>query len=197
MRKNKHMNIILTFLMFVLMIQNVIAATPIDINKSTVEWLGTKVTGQHNGTLSLKEGSVNSERGAFKGGRFVFDMNSIKVLDIDDEKWNLKLENHLKSEDFFGVEKHPLAVFEIISATPQKGSNNYEIKGDLAIKGITHVVTFNAQVDIHGSASHAWGKITVDRTLYDIRYKSGKFFENLGDKTIYDDFIITFNVVTQ
>jgi len=197
MRKNKHMNIILTFLMFVLMIQNVIAATPIDINKSTVEWLGTKVTGQHNGTLSLKEGSVNSERGAFKGGRFVFDMNSIKVLDIDDEKWNLKLENHLKSEDFFGVEKHPLAVFEIISATPQKGSNNYEIKGDLTIKSITHVVTFIAQVNINDSGSHARGKITVDRTLYDIRYKSGKFFEKLGDKTIHDEFIITFDVVTQ
>jgi len=172
-------------------------ATPIDINKSTIEWFGTKVAGQHNGALSLKDGSVNIERGTFTGGRFVFDMSSIKVLDIKDEKWNLKLENHLKSEDFFGVEKHPLAVFEIISATPQKGSDSYEIKGDLIIKGITHVVTFIAQVDINDSGSHARGKITVDRTLYDIRYKSGKFFENLGDKTIHDEFIITFDVVTQ
>ncbi len=177
------------------------ANTAIDVSQSRVEWLGKKVTGQHNGILQLKEASIDIQKQVLVGGRFVFDMTSIKVLDIKDPKWNNKLEKHLKSDDFFAVDTFPSAVFEISSSlslrNTEPGEDNYEIKGDLTIKGITHVVSFKAQVDIQREKSSASGMIIVDRTLYDIRYKSGKFFENLEDKAIYDDFEITFHVVTK
>ncbi|MCF7827163.1 MAG: YceI family protein [Candidatus Marinimicrobia bacterium] len=181
--------------------QPIKANTPIDVNKSSVEWLAKKVTGQHNGSLMLKEASVDIQKQTLVGGRFVFDMSTIKVLDIEEGKWNTKLLDHLKSDDFFSVDKFPLAVFEISSATalknPKPGAANYDIKGDLTIKGITHAVSFQARVDIQANQSMASGEIIVDRTLYDIRYRSGKFFEELGDKTIYDDFTISFDVITK
>jgi len=192
--------IIFTALLF-MVAQPVKANTPIDVNKSSVEWLAKKVTGQHNGSLQIKEAFVDIQKQTLVGGRFVFDMSSIKVLDLEEGKWNTKLLDHLQSDDFFSVDKYPLAVLEISSATalknPKPGAVNYDIKGDLTIKGITHTVSFQARVDIQANQSMASGEIIVDRTLYDIRYKSGKFFEGLGDKTIYDDFTISFKVLTK
>jgi len=177
------------------------AATPIDLTKSQVEWLGKKVTGQHNGTLELKDGQVDIQKDMLKGGRFVFDMTSIKVLDLKEEKWRTKLENHLKNDDFFAADKFPEAIFEISKATRIKNvapeAPNYRITGDLAIKGITHVVEFDARVDIGPKTSRAQGEIIVDRTRYGISYKSGKFFENIGNQAIYDDFTVSFDVVTR
>ena len=94
-----------------------------------------------------------------------------------------KLEGHLKSDDFFGVETHPTAklVFTDVKAS---GKNSYEVTGDLTIKGITKPVTFD--VSVYGSKATATMK--VDRSLYDVKYGSGAFFDNLGDKTIYDEF---------
>jgi len=187
--------------LIIMLSHTAIAGTSIDVDNSQIEWLGKKVTGQHNGSLNLKNGEVYIEKGALTGGRFVFDMTSIKVLDIKDPKWNSKLEKHLKNDDFFATDKHPKAVFEFKEATPLKNANaeapNYAIAGDLTIKGITHVVKFQARVDIDKKQSRAQGEIIVDRTLYGIKYKSGKFFEDIGDRAIYDDFQITFNVVTQ
>lgn len=178
-----------------------LASTPVDVNQSTVLWFGKKVTGAHDGSLQLKEATVDIEDTLLKGGRFVFDMTSIKVLDIKDERWNKKLENHLKNEDFFAVDEFPEAVFEISQVKPletlEADARNYDVKGDLTIKGITHVVRFQAQVDIRKKQSRARGEIIVDRTLYGIKYKSGKFFEDIGDRAIYDDFSISFDLVTQ
>lgn len=194
----KHASVIFLSLM---LSQTAIAGTSIDVDKSQVEWLGKKVTGQHNGSLSLMSGEVDFEKGVLTGGRLVFDMTSIKVLDIKDPKWNTKLEKHLKNDDFFATDRHPKAVFEISEAIPLKNAEteapNYAIAGDLTIKGITHVVKFQARVDIETKQSRAKGEIIVDRTLYGIKYKSGKFFEDIGDRAIYDDFQITFDVVTQ
>jgi len=182
-------------------VQTSLASTPIDLNKSQVEWLGKKITGQHNGNLQLEKGVVEIDNGTLTGGRFVFDMKSIKVLDIEDSKWNKKLEKHLKNDDFFGVKQYPFAVFEITSVVPLKKAGpddeNYELKGELTIKGITHTVGFMSRVDVKSKHSSASGTIIVDRTLYGIRYKSGKFFDGLGDKAIYDDFAISFEVVTK
>jgi len=176
------------------------ASTPIDVKKSTVEWVGNKVTGSHNGTLEIEKGEVTIEKGMIKNGRFILDMTSIKVLDIEDEKWNKKLEKHLKAEDFFGVNNYPKAVFEFAEATPIKGAGadepNYHFKGDLTLKSITHALAFDARVDINKQGASASGQIIVDRTKYDIRYKSNKFFDGLGDRAIYDEFSITFHVIT-
>ena len=187
--------------MLVLVAQSGYAAASIDIDKSKIEWLATKVTGQHNGTLTLKSGQVDIHGRDVKAARFVFDMNSIKVLDIEEEKWNSKLVNHLKSDDFFSVDKYPTATFELTSAKELKGTKagepNFTFSGELTIKGITHAVTFDALIDLTSAVARAQGRIIVDRTKYDIRYRSGSFFENLGDKTIHDEFTISFDVVTK
>jgi len=184
-----------------LLSQVALAGTPIDVDRSKVEWLGEKVMGQHNGNLQLKKGEVEIENRTLVAGRLVFDMKSINVLDIKDPKKKGNLEKHLKDDAFFGVAQYPFAIFEITSAVSiQKagpGEENYEIQGELTIKGITHAVSFKTLVDIKSKRSSASGKIIVDRTLYGIRYGSGKFFDGLGDKAIYDDFVISFDVLTK
>ncbi len=162
----------------------------IDLSQSSVKWTGKKVTGQHTGVINLKSGEVDVEKNALKGGSFEVDMDSIKVEDIKDAENNGKLTGHLKSDDFFGVAKNPTSKLKITSVKEIKGNPEatHEITGDLTIKGITHPVTFPAKVEIKDDSASATGKVTIDRTKYDIKYGSGKFFENLGDKMINDTF---------
>jgi polyisoprenoid-binding protein YceI len=162
----------------------------VDPATSSVKWTGKKVTGQHNGLITLKSGAVEVEKDTVKSGQFEFDMASIKVEDIKDAENNAKLTGHLKSDDFFGVNKFATSTFKITSVKALKGSKDgtHEITGDLTIKGITHPVTFPATVEVKGNKASAKGKVTVDRTKYDIKYGSGKFFDNLGDKMINDTF---------
>lgn len=166
----------------------------VDKSKSTVKWLAKKVTGQHNGTISMGESLLYVENGKPVGGEFVIDMNSIVCVDLTDAEWNQKLIGHLRSDDFFSVEKFPAAEL-ILTSVDAKGGNKYLFKGNLTIKGITHPAEFEATVSTSGSEFTAEGTLVVDRTLYDVRYGSGKFFDNLGDKTIYDDFTLDFKVV--
>ncbi len=175
--------------------------TPIDVEKSKISWHASKVTGEHNGVLNLVEGFVQFHGTHIHGGKFVFDMNSIINLDIESEEWNGKLVGHLKSDDFFSVTKFPTALLDIKSVSmikeAKKDEANYSFKGDLTIKGITHEIEFKAVVGFTKEFARAVGDITIDRTLYDIRYGSGKFFENLGDKMIHDDFKVSFDVITK
>ncbi|NQU68855.1 MAG: YceI family protein [Candidatus Marinimicrobia bacterium] len=175
--------------------------TPFDVEKSKISWHATKVTGEHNGTLNLVDGMVKYHGTHIHGGKFVFDMNSIVNVDIESEEWNAKLVDHLKSDDFFSVTKFPTATIEIMSARPIKGAKkgevNYIFKGDLTIKDIVHEIEFNAVVGFTKEYAQAAGEIVIDRTLYDVRYGSGKFFENLGDKMIHDEFIVSFDVITK
>lgn len=165
------------------------AANPIEVEKkevnketSKVTWKAYKVTGSHTGTVDLKEGALLFDDGKLTGGEFVVDMPTLVSTDLEGE-YKGKLEGHLKSDDFFGVETHPSAklVFTEVNAS---GKNSYEVTGDLTIKGITKPVTFD--VSVYGSKATA--TLKVDRAEYDVRYGSGSFFENLGDKTIYDEF---------
>lgn len=163
----------------------------LDIKQSQIKWTGKKITGQkHEGTIGVKAGKVELDGQALKGGEILIDMASIKNEDIKDPKDNAQLTGHLKSDDFFGVAKHSTAKFKITSVKPLKGVKDatHEIAGQLTIKGVTHPATFPAKVEITDGGARAKGKLVVDRTLYDIRYGSGKFFENLGDKMISDSF---------
>ena len=171
----------------------------LDPAKSQIKWHGAKVTGSHNGTVPLKSGSVQVEGKDIKGGKFEIDMTKIKNDDLTDKSYNDKLVGHLKSDDFFGVDKHPTSTFEITKVKPLEGSADatHEITGKLTIKGHTEEVTFPAKVSIEGKKATAQGKIKVDRTKYGIRYGSGKFFENLGDKMINDEFEIDLNVTSK
>tara|TARA_B100000925_G_scaffold239849_1_gene188963 strand:+ start:134 stop:763 length:630 start_codon:yes stop_codon:yes gene_type:complete len=156
----------------------------IDISKSTVKWVGKKVTGSHEGNISIKEGHIHFDDNAFTGGNIVIDMSTIECTDLDgDSKQNI--ENHLSSDDFFGVKKYPTANLEVISAEKVKYSKNkYQVKGILEIKSIKNDVEFEVVID----NSLAKVELVIDRTKYDIKYGSGSFFDNLGDKMIYDDF---------
>jgi polyisoprenoid-binding protein YceI len=149
---------------------------------SKLEWLGEKVTGDHAGTIKLQSGWLSWKDNKIVSGEFSIDMTSIK-----DKDGNARLETHLKSEDFFGVEKFPVAKLVIKESTPfEKGSG--VVKGDLTIKGVTKPVEFKAAMQKKDDGVWFFANITVDRTKYDVRYGSGSFFDNLGDKTIYDEF---------
>ena len=166
----------------------------IDTEASTVSWVAKKVTGKHYGLIEIKEGQVNlDENGYLTGGEFTIDMTTISVEDIKNEKMNAKLVGHLNSADFFDVENHETAHFIIKSVEYVEGNAN--VTGNLTIKGITHETYF--AIDL-GHLNHPNFDVSttfeIDRTLYDIKYGSGKFFDNLGDKTIYDNFTISIDL---
>lgn len=161
-----------------------------DVKSSTMKWHGKKVTGEHYGNISLKSGVLEMKDNQIASGKFVIDMTSITCIDLTDAAYNTKLVNHLKSDDFFGVTKHPEALLEIVKSTPFV-NNEATIEGKLTIKNITHPVTF--KVKKNGSAYAA--EIKVDRSKYDVRYGSGSFFDNLGDNMIYDEFTLNVSIV--
>lgn len=161
----------------------------VDNENSKLTWLAKKATGEHNGTVKVSNGSFTVENNALKTGSFDIDTRTITNADLTDESANAKLVGHLKSEDFFSAEKFPKANFMISSAAKTSG-NQYNVKGKLTIKGITNEVSFPATIAVNGKKLTANAKITIDRTKYDIKFRSKNFFENLGDKVIYDDFDI-------
>lgn len=165
----------------------------IDPSGSMVEWIGYKPTGQHNGTLSIKSGSLYLIEGIPVGGEFTIDMQSIKVLDLEDPEWNGKLTGHLKSADFFDVENHAEAKFVITRIVKNKaGSPAYTLTGNLTIKNITKSISFGTDVQLDGTtATGKTPQFTVDRTDFDIKYKSNKFVEGLKDDFINDEFSLT------
>ena len=155
---------------------------------SNIEWYAEKVTGKHNGLVNLKSGSIELANGQLKGGSFTIDMTTIKVTDLEGE-YAQKLEGHLNSADFFNTAEHQTAKFTITGVKPQtEGVNNTIINGNLAIKGISHPVSFPAKVETTDGKFAAYGEIVVDRSKYDVRFGSNSFFDNLGDKAIYDEF---------
>ena len=160
----------------------------INTEKSTINWLGKKVTGEHSGTVNLKEGNLIFKDGKVAGGNFTVDMTSIATTDLSGD-WKTKLDGHLKADDFFGTEKNPNAtlVFKKIAA---KAKGVYTITGDLTIKGLTNAVIFDLAV----KGNTASTLVKIDRTKYDIKYGSKSFFESIGDKAINDDFDLTVNL---
>ncbi len=159
---------------------------------SIAKWEGKKIGGAHQGELKIKSGALIVEKGALTGGNVEIDMTTLTNLDQKDPEMNAKLVNHLKSDDFFSVEKHPVSTFKITKVEQKDGKTM--VTGDLTIKGIPHPETFPAEVAIEKHGVKAKGTMTVDRTQYDIRYRSLKFFANIGDKVIKDNFTVTFDL---
>ena len=161
----------------------------VDVEKSTLKWHGKKVTGEHWGNISLEEGWISWNSNKIVKGEFVIDMTTITNTDLEDEEYNAKLVGHLKSDDFFGVEKFPTAKLEI------KGSEKFNndkamIKAHLTIKETTLPIEFEAQKN----GNWFMAEIIVDRSKFDVRYGSGSFFDDLGDRLIYDDFTMTVKI---
>ncbi len=157
----------------------------VDIKNSLVKWTGYKVTGQHEGTITLKKGELNFD-GNLKliGGVFDMDMTSINTTDLDGGSKD-RLDSHLKNDDFFSVNKYNTANLVFTKIMLSKNNNeNYVVDADLTIKGITNPISFEMNV-YENSAS---ANLKIDRTKFNIRYGSASFFDGLKDRAIYDEF---------
>ena len=175
------------------------AATTLKVNteRSTMKWNAKKVGGEHYGKIKLAQGTLDVKSNKLTGGTFTIDMTTIVVEDITRPESNKRLTDHLKSDDFFSVEKHAASTFKITKVTPLKGKAgepHYTITGDLTIKGITNPVTFPATVTITGKSAQAEAVIVVDRIKYDIKYRSG-LLGTAADKVIEDIFTINLKLV--
>lgn len=158
----------------------------VNVGTSNVAWKGYKVTGSHEGNIKFKSGSLVFEGDVLVGGELSVDMNSMDCTDMTGGGKD-KLLGHLKSDDFFGVANHPVASIKLTKVTSRGAAGEYKVTANVTIKNITKEIKFNATVkDGAGSAT-----IKLDRSDFDIRYGSGSFFDNLGDKTIYDEFDLT------
>lgn len=164
----------------------------VDATASKATWEGSKLGGKHDGELKVKGGELNVEKGALVGGIVEVDMTSLTDKDISDPGMNSKLVNHLKSDDFFAVDKHPASSLKITKVEKKNGKTM--VTGDLTIKGITKPVTFPADVKLDKKGLIAKGEMTVDRTQYDIKFRSLRFFSDIGDKVIHDNFKVGFDL---
>lgn len=152
--------------------------------QSSIEWIGRKVTGSHNGTIDVQSGNIVVTDGKISAGNIIIDTTSIRVLDVTDPETNDNFRQHLASDDFFSAGKFPTATFEITDTSVS--GDNYKIDGNLTIKGITEPLTFEATVTSENNTLAATGKATINRTRYNMKFRSGNFFQNLGDTLIYD-----------
>lgn len=169
----------------------------VDVENSKLAWEGAKVTGKHHGVINIQSGQLTRD-GETLSGEFAIDMNSIVDFDLEDPQWNQKLVGHLKSDDFFAVDKHPVSIFKITNVAEYEAKEDekatHTITGDLTIKGITHQISFPAYVNFSEGGMTAEANFAIDRTKWDIRFRSGKFFMDLGDKLIYDDIKFELNL---
>ncbi len=163
----------------------------VDTEKSTIAWIGKKVTGAHDGLISLKDGTMTFKNDELSGGTFTIDMKSLTVEDIENAGMNKKLLGHLKADDFFNVkefETASLTITDVIKTTEAADDianiKTYEVTADLTIKGITKPVTFISNVVFFESGRiEARGKIEVDRTAYGSVSKRGK---SVGGNMVYN-----------
>ena len=157
----------------------------INTEKSTLKWIGEKITtSQHSGSLDFKSGEMTFKGGLVVSGNFIVDMTSISVEDISGSG-KKRLEGHLKSDDFFSVDKHDKALLSIKGS--KKTDKGFLVDANLTIKDLTHPIQFN-MVSIEGGYN---ADLVFDRSKYNVRFRSGSFFENLGDKLIIDDIVLS------
>jgi len=159
--------------------------------QSNIEWVGRKVTGSHNGTVALKEGELILTEGKLAGGKLVVDTTSIKVLDITDLATNEQFAGHMASDDFFSSREYPEATLEILSVEGNR------VEGHLTIKGIANRIGFDVSVSATDDLLIATAKLIVDRTKYEMKFRSGNFFKDLGDTLIYNDFELYVSVTAE
>lgn len=161
---------------------------------STVNWTGKKVLGVHTGSINIANGFIEITDNSILGGEIQIDMTSIVITDIEDPKTKQDFLGHLLNDDFFSVDQFKIATLSIRGSS-KIDTNKFKIDGNLSIKDITQPISFIASMEIFTDTLHALGEMVIDRTLYNIRYGSGKFMDNLGDKLIYDDFVLQFKLV--
>ncbi len=162
----------------------------VDVANSSIGWSAKKVGGGHTGTVKITEGSLVYNGKSLQKGVFLMDMSSITSD-------NARVTTHLKSPDFFSAEKNPSSKFEITKVSAA-GKERVNISGNLTIKGITHPLTFPATVKQGKDVVVAVASgIRIDRTKYDIKFRSKTFFGDIGDKAIDDEFELNINLTAK
>ena len=154
----------------------------VKLKNSKIVWKGYKITGSHQGLISIKSGHIVFNKEKLTGGEFIIDMPSITCTDLEG-KYKVKLEGHLKSDDFFGVEKFPTASL-IFTQVKYAGENSYKARGNITIKDKTEKISFN--ISVYRNKANAI--LTIDRTKFNVKYGSTSFVDGLKDKAIYDEF---------
>lgn len=181
-------------LLVVLLLTGTIAASAqksdINLNKSGVKWTGNKIGGTHYGEIKIKSGYFEIKDNAIMDGKVIMDMNTITDSDLKDEVYNQKLVGHLKSDDFFGVEKFPTSSFQVSEAAKFE-NDKATVNGVLTIKDKSENISF--EVTRKGNMYST--KLEVDRSKFDVRYGSNSFFDDLGDSAIDDIFILDIIIV--
>jgi polyisoprenoid-binding protein YceI len=186
----KTINIALTLI--IMLTTQAMFAQKVEVNtkKSSVQWLGKKITGQHEGNIQIKSGYFELKNDKIVAGEFVVDMTTITNTDLQDEGYNQKLVGHLKSDDFFGVEKYPTADF-VVTKSSKFSDGKANVTGDITIKEKTESITF----DVVRTGKDYNAKMDIDRSKFNVRYGSNSFFDNLGDKAIDDIFTLSIKLV--
>lgn len=175
----------------------------IDTTASTIEWRGTKPTGEHKGTIDIQDGNLMATSEAVTSGRVTIDMESIEVTDegMEEDQRN-NLENHLKGTvegketDFFNVREYPTATFEITGVSEENGQKM--LQGNLTLKDSTKNIQFPVSTNIGEEELTLESEtFTIDRTDWGVNYGSKSVFDDLGDNFISDDMELTIKVTAR
>ncbi len=162
----------------------------VDTERSIINWSAKKVGGGHTGTIKITSGNLVYNGKALAKGSFLINMSSITS---DNER----VTTHLKSDDFFGAQKTPSSKFEIVKVTAA-GADRVNVSGNLTIKGITQPLSFPATVKRQKDIVVATASgIRVDRTKYDMKFRSKTFFLDIGDRAVDDEFELSINLVAK
>jgi polyisoprenoid-binding protein YceI len=173
--------------------------------QSVINWEGYKPTGTHSGTVNISEGTFAMKNGNIESGQFTIDMSTITNADLEG-KMKENLEAHLKGtvdekrNDFFDIRTYPTGGFAITKVT--KLMNDPEathiINGNLTLRDITKQVSFRAKIESNGGRLLASSvPFQIDRTEWNIQFKSKKFFDNLKDNFVNDEIGIRINLVAK
>ena len=167
-----------------------------DNDNSSIKWTGRELsTKSHYGSLQMKNGSLTVNTDGTVNGIIKIDMTTIDCEDLQGRS-KASLERHLRSDDFFSVESHPIATLTFKSEGGIGAGNKLAFNGDLEIKGISHPISFESELKSVDPKVSALVDMTFDRSKYNVRFRSGTFFQNLGDKLIYDDIEISVDIRT-
>ncbi|SFS67635.1 YceI-like domain-containing protein [Zhouia amylolytica] len=160
--------------------------------ESTIEWVGSKPTGSHTGTIAIESGVFSLKNDMIESGSFSIDMNSITVTDLEPGNGKENLEAHLKGnaegkeDHFFNVKEHPKGSFEITGLKQAEGQTVLE--GNLTLKGIKKNIAFPVNISVNENNIVVSSEVfTINRTDWGVNYGSKSIFEDLGDKFINDD----------
>ena len=176
----------------------------VNLPSSKINWIGKKPAGEHNGYVKLSSGTIEIANNEVTGGSFVIELKSIVNLDVENRDMNERLVNHLKSADFFDVEKYPQARFVITKVSRLAGTYSetakatHRIEGNLTMKGITKDIMFDASINmLNGKLTATTAPFTINRTHWNVNYQSKSIFADLKDQFIYDDITLSIELVSR